>query len=335
MADTTTKLPAPSMKSEKTSDLVARLLELCRVGQLERIKQFLLERNYEKRIMSRLDQKSGKNGFLVCAEDNILEIIELMAENKVNINLQGEDRNTAAMIASRMGYRQQLELLSKYSIDWGMVGAGGNSCLHFSARWGHLDCAKFIMENAPSLLEMTNEGNDTALTTALTHEHFEVASLLLEKGANINYVGNNGNTPLSRAAFDGRVGSLNFILKNGGSDSLRMRNVNCETPVLVACKRNLTESVAALVAAGACIDDKDLAGKTGLMYAVMTVNVPTVRYLLEQAGADVNATDCRGYTSLMFACLHPQGAKIIPMLLKHKAMVNAADRNKYTALVDS
>jgi hypothetical protein len=72
MADTTTKLPAPSMKSEKTSDLVARLLELCRVGQLERIKQFLLERNYEKRIMSRLDQKSGKNGFLVCAEDNIL-----------------------------------------------------------------------------------------------------------------------------------------------------------------------------------------------------------------------------------------------------------------------
>jgi hypothetical protein len=58
-------------------------------------KNSLLGRNYEKRIMSRLDQKSGKNGFLVCAEDNILEIIELMAENKDNINLQGEDRNTA------------------------------------------------------------------------------------------------------------------------------------------------------------------------------------------------------------------------------------------------
>ena len=71
-------------------------------------------------------------------------------------------------------------------------------------------------------------------------------------------------------------------------------------------------------------------GKTALMYAAKSGDVPTITSLIEQ-GAQANAHDRLGATALMYAAREGH-APAVAYMLNHGANVDEQDQSRWTAL---
>src|SRR5262249_45437685 len=103
---------------------------------------------------------------------------------------------------------------------------------------------------------------------------------------------------------------LNYTVPRGGS-----------TPLLFAARSGDVESVHALLAAGADVNDTLPDGMSALVLAAQSGNGPAARLLLEK-GADPNAAAI-GYTSLHAAVLRSD-LSLVNELLRHGANPNSS-----------
>lgn len=105
----------------------------------------------------------------------------------------------------------------------------GETLLHFAARHGHADIARFLLrerkkennvENgivkpARLMLEMVNGAKDTALHEAVRYNRLDVVKVLLEEDSDLPYEANSGGeTPLYMAAERGLSEVVEEILKS-------------------------------------------------------------------------------------------------------------------------
>ena len=116
----------------------------------------------------------------------------------------------------------------------------------------------------------------------------------LRAGADVNVKGNDGDTALRAAAWNGHANVIPLLLR-----------------------------------AGADVNSKDMYGGTALMYAA-DMGYANVIPLLLQAGADVDAKNTDGVTALMGAAMQGQ-ANVIPLLLRAGADVYARNKDGSTA----
>ena len=133
----------------------------------------------------------------------------------------------------------------------------------------------------------------------------EIATMLLQAGANANACDLRGYTPLMGAACSGNSRIVQQLLAHGA----RLDDV-CErsgaTALHDAAARQETDILRQLLAAGACpnaAETKD--GKTPLMCAVEKLNLPAVKLLLEY-GAEPHTRNSRGETAaLLLSYIQP------------------------------
>ncbi len=119
---------------------------------------------------------------------------------------------------------------------------------------------------------------------------------LVEKGADVNAKGKDGQTALMAAALAGATDNARFLIKKG-----------------------------------ALVNAQDNEGRAPLIYAVQSGKANIVELLLDK-GADVNAVDDRkGETALMYAACEGD-ADIVQVLLDGRAEVNAMAKNGETPL---
>ena len=160
---------------------------------------------------------------------------------------------------------------------------------------------------------------------------------LLQQGANINSLGEAGNSLLTRSAFDGRLEVCRFVLDNGGA--LGHKQANGENAVLIATKFDHHKLAALLLertkalgdADNRGIDEPDDCGRTGLMFGCMMNKMASVKFCVEN-GTNVDAQDHWGSTPLMFAVRHPKGGLIVDLLLSLACEVNLVDKTFRSAL---
>lgn len=103
----------------------------------------------------------------------------------------------------------------------------------------HLDTAlkqndneiyKLILDNFTEI-ELIDKINDE-LEKALSYESYEVSIVLLDKGANINFQNDQGNTLLMEEAKKDDLNKIKFLLKNGSD--VKIKNNNGETALNIA-----------------------------------------------------------------------------------------------------
>jgi ankyrin repeat protein len=124
----------------------------------------------------------------------------------------------------------------------------------------------------------------------------ETVRVLFEKGADVDCIDDDGNTPL-----------------------------------LLATRYRRTEHVKLLVAGDADINKKGFCGHTPLIEAVLASNEETVRLFLEN-GADVHCVDVNGNTPLLLAAKSHSPA-IIELLIERGAWVDTRNKDGDTALI--
>jgi ankyrin repeat protein len=159
----------------------------------------------------------------------------------------------------------------------------------------------------PSLLELAETGPSAQ------------AVALIDQGADVNAVSDNGTTALIWAAHRDDRPLIDRLLK--AHADVRKANQFGATPMSEAAGYGDVAVIEELLKAGAAPDTANPDGETALMLVAHTSNVPAADALLK-AGAHVDATEkLRGQTALHFAAAESQPA-MVKDLLRHHADPN-------------
>lgn len=96
----------------------------------------------------------------------------------------------------------------------------GISTLMSATANNDIDGVKFFSKAGPSIINQRNKGGATSLHIACREGNVEIAKILIENGANVNLVDNEGWSPLMRASLNGNENLVDLLLKNGAKSQL-------------------------------------------------------------------------------------------------------------------
>ncbi len=165
----------------------------------------------------------------------------------------------------------------------------------------------------------------TVLLIASSFKDYEdVVSFLISRGADINFRGKDGRTPLIWAAGNS-LESSKMLLENGadinakGNDGM---NAFIQSTFGILSKKVSTDVMDLLLENGADVNSalisKNAAGWTALHFAAINGDTELVEYLILQ-GAKVNHTSDEGSTALSLAKQEKYEA-LVSLLKKHGAL---------------
>ena len=156
--------------------------------------------------------------------------------------------------------------------------------------------------NAGAAIDARDAKLQTPLLIAIQNDNRDVAAHLIARGADINAVAANDDTPWLLAGALGRASLLAAMLETGKVDYTK-RNRYGGNALIPACERG---------------------------------HVETVQLLLERSQIDVNHINNLGWTGLIEAVIlsdgGPRHIEIVRLLLKHGADPNIADRDGISPL---
>jgi hypothetical protein len=132
-----------------------------------------------------------------------------------------------------------------------------------------------------------------------------------------------------------RDGSGEVVMTLMGNNPPLLSNVHATVleprieEFMFAAETGDVDSLGRLLERGHQVNERDLAGRTALMYTVIDDKVAAARYLLER-GAQIDATDKSGSTALMYAADSGRFA-IAKLLVAAGADLHVEDKQGYTA----
>ncbi len=201
------------------------------------------------------------------------------------------------------------------------VGQSDTEC---SANVGRLDETKCL-----DFINKADGSGWTALLIATSHNHREIAQILVDAGADLNCKDEYGWQPVHHAAGKDYTGMLQILVKAGAI-------VNCKDgqgwqPIHYAARDGHTGIVEILVKAGSDVNCNNDNGVQPIHHAAYYGHTAVIELLL-QAGASINAKDsCKKQTPLIRAAIRGH-TQTVQLLLSKGADVEMQDSTGRRAL---
>jgi cytohesin len=174
------------------------------------------------------------------------------------------------------------------------VGANVNYCsgefgsaLSCAAQRGSIDVARMLLDHEAD----PNVGKP--LIVAFTTSADSMVPLLVERGADVNLRGTEGNTPLLMAVQFGSYDLVKYLLEHGAAQSINITDVR-QHPLTTAVRKNLPEIVKLLLQYGADPNTVEMDEnssqyeyKSALIYSMEIGNAEIASQLIK-SGANVS-----------------------------------------------
>jgi len=180
-------------------------------------------------------------------------------------------------------------LIFSTALQLGLGAAFGLSvngqALHNAARSGDYTAVKALLSTDSSLINETDDWNQTPLSIAADKGHLEIVKYLVEQGAQLNQADRLDNTPLHIAAGKGHLEIVKYLVKKRAN--VDQINGYGRTPLYAAAERGRFEIVKYLVEQGVDVDRASHSKETPLHAAAEGGHLEIVKYLVEQ-GVDVD-----------------------------------------------
>jgi len=172
-------------------------------------------------------------------------------------------------------------------------------------------------------------GRDAALMKAAVAGKADVVSMLVGKGANVNFASVFGDTPLIKAAAAGQALAVARLISLGAD--VDHANMAGSTALILAAIKGHAAAVKELLNGGARVDKATWWGDTPLINAALHGHTAVVELLL-QKGAAVDAQNKHGCTAVIMAA-RGNHSQAIDTMLEHGANVDHTTKFGDTALL--
>jgi ankyrin repeat protein len=164
-----------------------------------------------------------------------------------------------------------------------------------AVRSDNLDLIKTMLADEPDVNEGDADGNTSLHFLGSVTDKPVVLKMLLERGGDINIRNVGGETPLFKAMIQADTDTISALLA-AGADPNAQDITHC-SPIHYALS---VESLSLLISHKANIEAQDNLGETALDRAAADGDVERIKFLL-QNGAKINSRSDKGYTPLKCA----------------------------------
>jgi ankyrin repeat protein len=247
----------------------------------------------------------------------------LIDQEGIDLSRQPEWPQSLISLACQKGYLKVFLALLANEKDNAINfdAPGGYNCIHLAAKCNAIDIVKILLSRGIEV-DLASKKKEIPLLFAINSNHFNMVKLLVESGADVNYV-SNGTPLLSFACSQGKTQIASYLLQKKADPSKKDKHQNTALH-LAACEGNYHELVELLLKTLNNVNDKNGRGKTALYLACDTATNEKTADVLISYGADVNAISPKGATALHVAA-HRGSAALVRLLLS-----KGADASMYT-----
>uniref|UniRef100_A0A158R5E8 ANK_REP_REGION domain-containing protein n=1 Tax=Syphacia muris TaxID=451379 RepID=A0A158R5E8_9BILA len=186
----------------------------------------------------------------------------------------------------------------------------------------------YFVDNSTEAEELCNHYDDKGLLPldiALNLNDFDMASALLEHGADINALDKSGRSFLAKAVESGEARLCQFIVEKGGDYGFVQRNTG-ESLLHILAKSNCSTEMIEWFADRMLhfnVNSIDRDSSTALLTAVVANNKKVVDFLLDNSTTNPNLSSSMGHTPLSIALFDKKNLSLANALVNHGADVNA------------
>jgi len=256
--------------------------------------------------------------------------------------------------AAIAGNIESAKLLLARAVTLGIKEEVISASLHYAVIANQVAMAKYLLDEGAKIEGTDQDGHYTPLMETTM---YEMAELLVQRGANVNAVSKFNYTPLLRAVLNfpnpnleenDYVKIINLLLDKGAKPDTP--DGHGTTPLMWAVQKMTPTKI--LIERGVNVNIQNKNGETALMLAVKGGLVKTLLFipvighfedaakLLIAKGADINLQETNGKTALMHAAgaLNNTGndyasyTDMAEILIDKGAKIDMEDKDKHTAL---
>jgi ankyrin repeat protein len=177
-----------------------------------------------------------------------------------SINCVNEHGYTLVMIAAANNHRHLVQALVDRGVDLSIVDNGGWNALHLAAFVGDRDLIELVLANTTFDINSVNEGGNTPVLIVLICNHPHIVQTLVDKGADLSIVDNDGWNVLHWAARNGNFDLIELVLVNTTID-INSTTFGGGTPIMMALQNNELDASKLLVEKGANLFMMDIRGE--------------------------------------------------------------------------
>jgi ankyrin repeat protein len=269
------------------------------------------------------EQWQGETALMLAAAENHGAAIKALAA-------RGADLNARSKELAFPEYRYETNGMAVFQLP-----KGGWTALMYAARQNSMEAVNALADVHADLNARTKQEGTTALQIAIINIHYDLANLLLERGADPNVVDASGMTalyaavdmrapsnmltrpePKLRDAIDA-VGMVKSLLAHGANPNIQLRKP------IIGRHQNLVG------------DGQLTEGATALARAAKSSDLPVMKALLE-GGADATLALANRTTTAILAsggtAPEPKVLEAVTLLVEHGVDVNAFNANGQTIL---
>uniref|UniRef100_A0A8C5IJS8 Ankyrin 2 n=1 Tax=Junco hyemalis TaxID=40217 RepID=A0A8C5IJS8_JUNHY len=272
----------------------------------------------------------SQNGFTplyMAAQENHIEVVKYLLENGANQSTATEDGFTPLAVALQQGHNQAVAIL----LENDTKGKVRLPALHIAARKDDTKSAALLLQNdhnADVQSKVTGRSGFTPLHIAAHYGNVNVATLLLNRGAAVDFTARNGITPLHVASKRGNTNMVKLLLDRGGQIDAKTRDGL--TPLHCAARSGHDQVVELLLERGAPLLARTKNGLSPLHMAAQGDHVECVKHLLQhKAPVDDVTLD---YLTALHVAAHCGHYRVTKLLLDKRANPNARALNGFTPL---
>ncbi|XP_028924250.1 transient receptor potential cation channel subfamily A member 1 [Ornithorhynchus anatinus] len=243
------------------------------------------------------------------------DVVKVLLQHPgTDVDLEGENRNSAIMFACHMDNSEALQLLVERRAKACKSNKWGYFPIHLAAFSGAKKCMDIILEYGEKEgcsridhINLLNHAKSSPLHLAVQSGDLEMIQKCLKHGAQVDLEESGKCTALHFAATQGATEIVKLMIAYAGDDRMvDAQDGNKETLLHRASLFDHYDLADYLISKGANIDSIDSEGRSPLLLATASASWNIVNLLLAK-GANVEIKDHLGRNFLHLAVLQPHG----------------------------